>query len=202
MDGLLLDTETEWREAQRELFERHGATFVPADHRAILGTSEDVTNRFLARRLGRGEEASDAIRDEYVALVLERFERGVRPLPGAVELLASLAARVPLAIASNSRRAMVELALLRAGVVGPFAAIVTCEDVVDPKPAPDIYLLACERLGVRPSDALAVEDSPTGVRSARAAGLTCIQVPADAQVDVSAADRVVGSLLELVAARD
>jgi len=175
-------------------------TFVPADHKAVMGTSEDATNRFFARRLGLREGDLASIGEEYVALVRERFQREVRPQPGAVELLASLAGRVPLAIASNSRREMVELALARSGVTGPFQVIVSAEDVEHPKPAPDLYLLACRRLGVDPSEAIAVEDSPTGVRSAKAAGMACIQVPADAEVDVSLADRVVHSLLALVSA--
>ena len=67
------------------------------------------------------------------------------------------------------------------------------------KPAPDIYLLACERLGVSPEEALALEDSASGVAAAKAAGLTCIAVPQFAEIDVSAADRIIDSLEELLA---
>ena len=69
------------------------------------------------------------------------------------------------------------------------------------KPAPDIYLLACERLGVAPSEALALEDSVSGIAAAKAAGLTCIAVPQYAEIDASAADRVVASLEELLVGR-
>ena len=75
----------------------------------------------------------------------------------------------------------------------------TSDDVEHPKPAPDLYLLACERLGVAPEDALALEDSSSGVTAAKAAGLTCIAVPQYAETDVSAADRVIDSLEELLA---
>ena len=67
------------------------------------------------------------------------------------------------------------------------------------KPAPDIYLLTCERLGVEPADALALEDSASGIAAAKAAGLTCIAVPQFAETDVSAADRVIDSLEDLLA---
>jgi HAD superfamily hydrolase (TIGR01509 family) len=79
-----------------------------------------------------------------------------------------------------------------------FDTIVTADDVAHAKPAPDLYLLACERLGVAPADALALEDSASGVAAAKAAGLTCIAVPQYAETDVSAADRVIDSLEELL----
>lgn len=201
MDGLLLDTETLWREAMEELFKRHGVTFVEQDHQATMGTSELTSMRYFLDRMGLPWDSYDEIRAEYIRLVIKRFEHEVNPHPGAVELLAQLSGRVPLAVASNSRRHLVDLALARSGVTGPFDVIVTADDVKHPKPAPDLYLLACERLGVDPSDAIAVEDSATGVLAAKAAGLTCIAVPPNAEVDVRTADRVVASLLDLLGPR-
>jgi HAD superfamily hydrolase (TIGR01509 family) len=201
MDGLLLDTERLWRDAEEELFTRHGITFSEADHRATLGTSELVSMRYFLDRLGLPWDRYDDVRAEYLGLVVRRFEGDVDAHPGAVELLAQLAGRVPLAVASNSHRRLVDLALASSRVTGPFDVIVTSDEVEHPKPAPDLYLLACERLGVAPSDAIALEDSATGVLAAKAAGLACIAVPPDAEVDVSTADRVVGSLLELLDAR-
>jgi beta-phosphoglucomutase-like phosphatase (HAD superfamily) len=75
---------------------------------------------------------------------------------------------------------------------------VTSSDVEHAKPAPDIYLRACQDLDVDPSEALALEDSASGVAAAKAAGLTCIAVPQFAETDVSAADRIVDSLEELL----
>ncbi len=105
---------------------------------------------------------------------------------------------VKLGLASNSPRFLVDTALQTAGLADAFDAIVTSDDVEHPKPAPDIYLLICERLGVAPADAIALEDSASGVTAAKAAGLTCIAVPQFAETDVSAADRVLGSLEELL----
>jgi HAD superfamily hydrolase (TIGR01509 family) len=73
------------------------------------------------------------------------------------------------------------------------------DDEAASKPAPDLYLLACERLNVPPADALALEDSASGIAAAKAAGLTCIAVPQFAETDVSAADRVIDSLEDLLA---
>jgi HAD superfamily hydrolase (TIGR01509 family) len=118
-------------------------------------------------------------------------------LPGAAELVASLSGRVPLAIASNTDRDLVLFALAAAGFDGAFGVVVSAEDVARPKPAPDIYFEACRRLGVRPSDSIALEDSPTGVAAAKAAGLAVIAVPRFDDVDVAMADWVIGSLAEL-----
>jgi HAD superfamily hydrolase (TIGR01509 family) len=116
-----------------------------------------------------------------------------------VELVERLRGRTRLGLASNSPRSLVDTALATAGIADAFDTIVTSDDVVEPKPAPDLYLLACERLGVAPSEALALEDSPSGVAAAKAAGLTCIAVPQFAETDVSAADRVIASLEDLLA---
>ncbi len=91
------------------------------------------------------------------------------------------------------------MALRMAGLEDVFDAIVTADDVGRAKPAPDIYLRACELLGVGPSEALALEDTAPGIAAAKAAGLTCIAVPQFAETDVSAADRVVSSLEDLLA---
>ena len=100
-------------------------------------------------------------------------------------------------VASNTPRELVGLALESAALAGSFDAVVTADDVPRPKPAPDVYLEACRRLGVAPSMAVALEDSAVGISAARVAGLTVIAVPESEIVDVSAADHVAASLVEL-----
>jgi HAD superfamily hydrolase (TIGR01509 family) len=104
---------------------------------------------------------------------------GVPPREGALELVDALrAAGVPLAVASNSRREFVEHVLAGAGLLnGRFDAVVTADDVAEPKPAPDLYLAACAALGAAPGRSAALEDSPVGVASALAAGLYVVAVP-------------------------
>ena len=202
MDGLLLDTETLWHEAEVELFRRHGAEFTWDDKMAVIGTSFEVTARYFADRLGRPHPEGAALVDEMVALMHERVRRQVDARPGALELVERLRALdgTRLGLASNSPRFLVDDALATAGLTGIFETIVTPADVEHAKPAPDIYLRACADLGVDPSEALALEDSASGVAAAKAAGLTCIAVPQFAETDVSAADRIVDSLEELVVA--
>jgi HAD superfamily hydrolase (TIGR01509 family) len=202
MDGLLLDTETLWHEAEVELFRRHGDEFTWDDKIAVIGTSYDFTARYFADRLGRPRGEGSALVDEMVALMHERVLRQVDARPGALELVRGVRSMdgVRLGLASNSPRFLVDDALATAGLTGVFETIVTPSDVEHAKPAPDIYLRACRDLGVDPSEALALEDSASGVAAAKAAGLTCIAVPQFAETDVSAADRVIDSLEELVGA--
>ncbi len=200
MDGLLLDTETLWHESEVELFRRHGAEFSREDQMQVVGTSFEITARYFAERLGWPLERGVELVDEMIGLMHERVQVQVHARPGAIELVEGLRGLdgVQLGLASNSPRFLVDDALATAGLTDAFEAIVTSDDVAHAKPAPDMYLLACQRLGVSPSEALALEDSASGVAAAKAAGLTCIAVPLFAETDVSAADRVIASLEELL----
>ena len=200
MDGLLLDTETLWHRAETELFRRHGAEFTWDDKMAVIGTSYDFTANYFADRLGRPRDEGPRLVDEMVALMHDELRRQVDSRPGALELVEGLRELpdVRLGLASNSPRNLVDTALATAGVSDVFEVIVTSDDVAHAKPAPDIYLEACRRLGVAPEQAVALEDSASGVTAAKAAGLTCIAVPQFAETDVSAADRVIDSLEDLL----
>jgi beta-phosphoglucomutase-like phosphatase (HAD superfamily) len=199
MDGLLLDTETLWTHAEEELFRRHGSEFSFDDKLAVMGTTEDFTARYYAKRLERPIAEGYQLFGEMRQIMIGLLRLQVKGRPGAVELVERLRGRVPLALASNSGREIVDTALATAGLTEAFDAIVTADDVASGKPAPDVYLLACERLGVRPEDSLALEDTPSGIAAAKAAGLACIAVPQFAETDVSEADRVIDSLEELLA---
>ena len=200
MDGLLLDTEILWHDAESDLFRRHGGEFTWDDKMAVIGTSHEVTADYFADRLGLPRDAGPALVTELQALMHERVRRAVDARPGAIELVSRLREvdGVRLGLASNSPRFLVDDALATAGLTDVFETIVTSDDVEHAKPAPDLYLLACERLGVDPADALALEDSASGIAAAKAAGLTCIGVPQFTETDASAADRVVDSLERLL----
>jgi HAD superfamily hydrolase (TIGR01509 family) len=197
-DGLLLDTEQAWTRAEVRLFAIRGRTFTLEHKRALIGSSRASAAVKLEAMLdmaGGGE----ALMDDLHELVMEEALAGVEPRPGAVALLESLKdADVPLALASNSSREFVERTLMCADLPqdGPFAAIVCAEDVAEPKPAPDIYLEACLRLGVAPAEAVALEDSPIGVAAAVAAGLVVIGVPYLADTELPGSHLLAQSLAE------
>jgi HAD superfamily hydrolase (TIGR01509 family) len=198
MDGLLLDTEVVWQAAEEQLFAAHGAVFTREDKLAVIGTSFDLTARYFAERLGQPPERGPALVEEMVLAMYDALQVAVAGRPGALELVARLRGRLPLALASNSPRRLVDAALATARLTDVFDVIVTSDDVAHSKPAPDIYVLVCQRLGVEPEHVLALEDSAAGVAAAKAAGLACIAVPQFAETDVAAADRVIDSLEELI----
>ena len=190
-DGLTLNTEPAWTRAEITLFAQHDREFTMEHKRELLGTAPATSAIKLEHMLGR---PGDDLSAELYALVLEEARAGIEPMPGAMALLAALrAAGVPLGLVSNSRRGFVELGLRTAGLDGAFDVIVTAEDVARPKPEPDAYLAAAEALGAEPTGCVVLEDSPTGLAAAQAAGARTIGVPSVPGV-VLEADLVVASL--------
>jgi len=193
-DGLLVDSETCWHEAERSMFTRRGLTYPDALRAEVLGKSVPATAILLAPALGEvGRES--ALVDEMLTAVADAIAADVVPMPGAVELVRHLHGRMPIAVASNSPRYLVELALDRTGLRPFFEVVVSRDDVAAGKPAPDLYLEACARLGAEPSESVAFEDSLVGLASAQAAGMRVVGVPTDRCQDFPA-DLVVGSLAD------
>jgi HAD superfamily hydrolase (TIGR01509 family) len=195
-DGLLVDSESAWTRAEATLYERHGIAFTLEHKHELLGTSGPVAIATLERHLGLAEGDGAALLGELNQLALEEVKRAAPALPGAVELVAALAeAGVPIGVASNSPHVLVDASLRSAGLQDAFAAVVSAQDVAHGKPAPDVYLEACRRLDADPGASIALEDSPTGVQAARAAGLHVIGVPSLEGVQLPGANTVAASLL-------
>lgn len=193
-DGLLLDTEECWARATAVLFAEHGETFGAEERRHLLGAGPRRAGAALAGMLGL-PDSEERLYRRLLALVREEVIAGARPLPGVTELLAELEGRLPLGVASNSPRALLEAAMGTAGLDGIFGAVVGVDEVSEGKPSPDVYLLACRRLGVSPRECIALEDSPVGVAAARSAGMHVVGVPSVLGVELDA-DLVADSLAD------
>ena len=196
-DGLLLDTEEAWTRAEQTLFARRDRVFTVEHKRSLIGSARVAAARKLEAMLELAGEG-EALMDELHELVMEEALAGVAPRPGALELLERLSgAGVPVAVASNSQREFVQRTLGGAGLLdGRFATVVSVEDVAHPKPAPDIYLEACRRLGAEPGACAALEDSVTGVTAAAAAGMYVVGVPYFAGGELPGSDLLVDSLAD------
>jgi HAD superfamily hydrolase (TIGR01509 family) len=175
-DGVLLNTEAAWTRAETTLFQRYGQSYGPEEKRMLIGGSLAQTGLALARLLNGGRDAGQ-LAAELMDLAAQEFARGVEPMPGALRLVGELSGRRPIAVASNSERRLVDLALGGSPFADAFDAVIAGDEVRRPKPAPDIYLEACRRIGVQPDRAVALEDSPTGAAAARAAGMFVIGIP-------------------------
>jgi HAD superfamily hydrolase (TIGR01509 family) len=200
-DGLLLDTESVWTRAEQDLFARRGREFTAADKRELVGTSAAAAGETLERRLGEPGRADQLI-EELNALVVAELEHGVEAMVGARELLGHLRQRgTPIGLVSNSPLVFVRRSLELAGFEEEFDVVLSAHEVAAPKPAPDPYLEACRRLGVQAGpEVVALEDSPTGVAAARAAGLTVIGVPSIEGFALEEAHHIAESLLDAVVA--
>ena len=176
MDGLLVDSEPLWFEVERAVMARLGGQWGEADQRALIGGSLDRTVSWLLAKAAAPASREDVARwlvDEMAALILAR---GLPLQPGAGPLLAALdAAGVPCALVTASSRAIMDAVLTVTGL--SFDVTVCGEDVRRGKPDPEPYLLAAARLGVPAAGCVVLEDSPTGIAAARAAGCPVIAVP-------------------------
>lgn len=191
-DGLLLDTEPCWTVAETEVFGRRGLGYGPEEKARFIGRSVPATAALMATIFDEPGN-QDAILAELLESIGDVIASHAQPMPGALDLLQVLAGRLPLGVASNSPRVVLDGALRRAGLLDAFGAVVAADEVPAPKPAPDLYLGACRLLGVRPQEAIAFEDTGTGTAAAHAAGLRVVGVPSP-EAGTFAADWLVTSL--------
>ncbi|GGW16321.1 hydrolase [Streptomyces libani subsp. rufus] len=176
-DGTLMDSERHWQEARDQAFREYGLQPPSGFREQAAGLHYEDCARLMARLVDKPELAealTGALLDHFVALVAE----DPVTMPGAVPLVRLLSTRLPLAVASNCPRVVVEGSLERAGLRRYFQHIVVPDhgDGVRPKPYPDVYTVAARLCGVDPCGGLAVEDSLTGVEAARRAGLRVLGV--------------------------
>ncbi|OUZ12849.1 hypothetical protein BHE97_00330 [Aeromicrobium sp. PE09-221] len=191
-DGLLMDSESVWLQMVEQWLAEHGEC--DQDAYDFLGLSVDDTALRLLEAAGCSAGGDSIAAGELVAALSARYSglltAAVRPMPGARELIASLAGTVPIAVASNGSRQDVTRLLDQAGILAMVETVCTIEDVVRGKPAPDIYEAALRRLDVDPMRAVALEDSPHGASAARAAGLTVVGVNPDPTIEIAAHHRL------------
>jgi len=177
MDGTLLDTEAEHRRTMAEAAAALGWPFSEALQLAMVGIHRDANQVMLAEHFGADFPLEQFYADSDL-LFEAALEAAVPVRPGVESTLARLAsAGVPMAIATSTEAPHACRRLEKAGLLDYFDIVVTRNDVDRPKPHPEPYLLAARRLGVAVTDAVAVEDSYAGVRSAAAAGIATVMVP-------------------------
>ncbi|MFC5570661.1 HAD family hydrolase [Lysobacter yangpyeongensis] len=199
MDGLLIESERAllqcWQEAARalQLTQVDDALWL-----SFVGLSEHACNELLHQRLEAAQV--QALLSEAQLRYDAHVDAGLPLKPGVSELLALLERHdLPRAVVTSTQRERALQKLTRCSLLPRFHAVVTGSDVARPKPAPDLYLLAAQTLGVAPPACVVLEDSVPGVRAALAAGMTPIQVPDLVIPDAAAralGHRIVDSLVQ------
>jgi HAD superfamily hydrolase (TIGR01509 family) len=176
MDGTLTDTEHVWDVVRRGLAEADGLPWPAEATRAMMGMSTQEWSAYLSDVVGLEGTADDAARRTIDAMV-DHYHRGLELLPGATAAVRRMAGHWPLGLASSSPRVLIDAAVEAMGLTDVFAATLSTEEIDAGKPAPDVYLEVCRRLGVEPERTVAVEDAENGILSAHAAGLAVVAIP-------------------------
>ncbi len=196
MDGTIVDTEPYWMSAEHALVEEHGGTWSDEHAHAIVGNALLDSARYI-REHGSVDLEPAQIVDRLITDVVAATVRDIPWQPGARELLTVLAEnQVPCALVTMSYTALTT-PITDQLPADTFAAVVTGDQVNDGKPHPEPYLTAMARLGVDASGCVAIEDSPTGVASAEAAGCLVVAVPNHVPIEAAPGRIIVDSLTDL-----
>jgi beta-phosphoglucomutase len=176
LNGVLVDTDSWHQEAFRRVLAELGELLSDQDYReCCAGRTDREGFADLLRKKGLQADVEACVARK-VHFYQEIAQATPPAYPGAQALIRSLASHYPLALASSSRRAEVDTILHALGLAESFQTIVSGEDVSTGKPNPEIYLLAVQRLGVKPAECVVIEDSHNGVVAAKRAGMQCIAV--------------------------
>jgi HAD superfamily hydrolase (TIGR01509 family) len=177
LDGTLTDTEADWDVVRRGLAAEDGRPWPEGATQAMMGMSTQEWAAYLQGTVGLRGSAEDAAK-RTIDGMLAVYHRGLTVLPGAVEAVLRMNSRWTVGLASSSPRVLIDAAVAELGLADVFATTLSTEELNGAgKPAPDVYLEVCRRLGADPSRSVAVEDAPNGIRSAHAAGMAVIAVP-------------------------
>lgn len=177
MDGTLIDTErvsqSSWRRAASDL----GITLSSEILHAFVGCSIPNAKEIINAEFG-DPDLTERLFEHQAGIFMEAMERDLELKPGAAEAIAAAKERgLGVALATSSGREYSTNNMTRFGLMDSFDVTVFKEDIENHKPAPDVYLVAAERLGVDPAQCIAVEDSFNGVRAGAGAGMHVVMVP-------------------------
>lgn len=200
LDGVLVDSEQLWDVIRRNVAAEAGRSWPTQASRAMLGMSTAEWSAYLTDEVGV-PAAPEEVAATVINRMAEQYDARLPLLPGAVEVVERLGRRWSLGLASSSPRRLIDTVLDSAGIASWFEVSVSTEEVAAGKPSPVVYQTVVARLGVDPSQAVAIEDSSNGLRSAASAGLGVLAVPNAAfppsEEALTLADVVVDSLDEI-----
>jgi beta-phosphoglucomutase family hydrolase len=176
MDGVIADTAPYHFKAWQWVFQKRGVRFTEQDFKRNFGQRNDtIIRNTLGQDTPQGE--IDAITWEKESIFRDSVREKIKPLPGSISLIESLAEHgFKMAIASSAPMENIKLILNSLGISKFFQAIVSGKEVPEGKPSPQGFLLAAQRLGVKPENCMVIEDAVAGVAAAKRAGMYCLAV--------------------------
>jgi HAD superfamily hydrolase (TIGR01509 family) len=200
MDGLMIDTETLYWAAGREVARRYGKVVADETLGRMMGRSPVDSMRVFAAETEIDRDPAELLQ-ERDAMVFAKMQAGVQPMPGLFEILPQLKQKFLLAICTSARPPFVKVAVENLGISQFFDAVQTSDGVLNGKPAPEIYLKAMAQLSVQPEESVVLEDSSNGSLAGKRAGAYVIAVPSEHTrgQDFSFVDEVAEGLLDAAA---
>ena len=197
MDGVISDTEPLQAQAEADVMRSVGLSIsVQTMIDRFSGIPETDVWKILCGENGIPLPSIDALREQKFAILSSIARGNVQGIPGTIALIQALKAQgVPRAIASSSRLEFISIVIEELNIHDDFNAIISGTDVCHGKPAPDIFLLAAQRMGIEPCDCIVIEDANAGVIAAKAAGMKAIGYqPSHSHQDLSSADLVISDM--------
>ena len=177
MDGVLIDSEPLWEEAEIKLLKSEGVNYDPLFRDKVVGLNQTDSSKLIIREFGLSCSPERLI-ERRMEILLGIYEERLSMFEGAGEVIENLrGGGLKTALASSSPMRVISYVLEKFSLGPLFDAVVSGDCVKNGKPAPDIYLLAAEKIDIAPRFCAAVEDSPKGVKSAADAGMFCVTIP-------------------------
>lgn len=178
MDGVLIDSEPLWRKGEVEVFAKYGIALTEEMCFRCMGLRIDEVVAFWFKEFGVGMDRAPQAQNDILDKMVELITAEGQALPGVSSSLAFWQGKgMRLALASSSATRLIEAVLDRLGIRAYFEVIHSAEHEPFGKPHPAVYISAAQKLGVPPTECLAIEDSVNGVIAAKAARMTCIAIP-------------------------
>ncbi len=178
MDGLLIDSEPLWHEAEIDVFGRYAVPLTVEMCQRTKGNFVGEVAAYWFRQYPWEGPSPAAVAAEVIEAVARLLEDRLVLKAGARHVLDFFAQKsLPMALASSSPRRLIDVVVARAFPAGTFRVVCSAEDEKAGKPDPAVFLTAARLLGVAPDRCVVFEDAPAGVQSAKAAGMTCVAVP-------------------------
>ncbi len=178
MDGVLIESEPLWEAAEITLLKSRGIEYDPLFREKVIGLNQIDSSKLIIREFGVKNCSPEEMIRQRIEILLGIYDKKLTMFEGSKALVEKIReSGFKTALASSSPMEVITYVLERFSLTKLFDAVVSGSCIQNGKPAPDIYLLAAEQLGVQPPECAAVEDSPIGVKSAVSAGMFCIGVP-------------------------
>lgn len=198
MDGVIADTNSFHFAAWQETFAKRGIKFTEKDFTRLFGTRNDF---IIHSVLGREVSQKDVITivEEKEENFRHKIRGNIKPFPGVIKLLNTIKkGNFKLALVSSAPKENIDLVSDELNLESYFDGVISGQEVAESKPSPQIYLLAAEKLEAEPRDCVVIEDSPLGVKAAKAAGMRCLAVAnTHPKEELKGADKIVNSLEDI-----